>query len=349
MKRNLFLIALLISGTILFGQSQRLVLIEEFTQASCPPCAERNPAFNKLLFANPTKVSFIKYQTSWPGKDPMNAQNKAEIAVRASYTHADKVGVPFAINDGLSVKGGTFPEGDPEGLTQAKINAEYAVPSSFDMKLQYLFNAAKDSIFITCKITCTKEITLTTPKLHVAMIEKNITFATAPGTNGEKVFEHVMRKMYPNADGTALVTQWVLGKTETFTFKAAIPTYIYKKEEIAMIAWIQDDQDQNVKQSAYSPITDPSTGIQEESATVRLNTYPNPSSSLVNISFESVNFTNYALKITNAIGQVVYEESLLNFKGLYSRELDLLKYGKGIYIVSIGNSSTEQVQKVVIY
>src|SRR5258706_16343823 len=61
--------------TLSYGQSQRLVLCEEFTQASCPPCAAQNPAYNTLLNANPTKVVAIKHQTSWPGVDPMNAQN----------------------------------------------------------------------------------------------------------------------------------------------------------------------------------------------------------------------------------------------------------------------------------
>ena len=68
-----------------FAQSQRLVVFEQFTQASCPPCATANPPLNVMLNANSTKVVSIKYQTSWPGVDPMNAQNPTEVADRVTY------------------------------------------------------------------------------------------------------------------------------------------------------------------------------------------------------------------------------------------------------------------------
>ncbi len=349
MKRKFLPVAFLLSSAALFGQSQRMVLVEEFTQASCPPCASANPPFNKLLFANTTKVNFIKYQTSWPGTDPMNKQNPTDVAKRAAYTKADKVGVPYAVQDGAVIAGGSY-SGAPGGLTQAKIDAEYKIPSSFDMKLYHWFNAANDSVFIRCIVKGTEAITMTTPKLQVALIEKTISFTSAPGTNGEKVFEHVMRKMYPDYNGTVLATSWTNGQTQTFDFKAAIPSYIYKKTELATIAWIQDDQGQNVKQSAYSPVANiPNAIINEESLAINLNTYPNPSNGLMNLSFESLANSDYSIKVSNAIGQIVYEESLLNFKGSYSKELDIKKYGKGVYILSVTNSKIEQVQKLVVY
>ncbi|MBK8450842.1 MAG: hypothetical protein IPL42_12815 [Saprospiraceae bacterium] len=44
MKQNLlFSILFFCLGTMLIGQSQRKVLIEHFTQASCGPCASINP------------------------------------------------------------------------------------------------------------------------------------------------------------------------------------------------------------------------------------------------------------------------------------------------------------------
>ena len=161
MKRKFLPIALaLVSSASLFGQSQRMVFVEEFTQASCGPCASANPAFTKLLMDNASKVNFLKYQTSWPGTDPMNKQNPTDVKTRVTYTGADKVGVPYAVQDGAVVKGGGY-DGAPAGLTKAKIDAEYAIASPFSMKLDYWFNKANDSIFIKCKITCTQAATMT--------------------------------------------------------------------------------------------------------------------------------------------------------------------------------------------
>ncbi|MGB3084177.1 MAG: hypothetical protein WBB21_05640, partial [Saprospiraceae bacterium] len=69
------------------AQAPRRVLVEEFTQASCPPCAVYNPGFHKIIFTpgNETKVSLLCYQTSWPGSDPMNAQNPTDVANRVTY------------------------------------------------------------------------------------------------------------------------------------------------------------------------------------------------------------------------------------------------------------------------
>jgi len=82
---SIALLALLTIRQFSFAQAQRLVLVEEFTQASCPPCASQNPGFNDLIDANPDKIRSIKYQESWPGVDPMNAQNPTQVATRTSY------------------------------------------------------------------------------------------------------------------------------------------------------------------------------------------------------------------------------------------------------------------------
>ena len=327
-----------------------MILVEEYTQASCGPCASANPTLNKLLFANENKVNFIKYQTNWPGTDPMNKQNGPDVDARAKYSQASSTGVPYITHDGyVYPKDADGYKGYPGHLTQAKIDAEYKIPSPFTMTLYHWFNGANDSVFIRCIVTCSDAVTMTTPKLQVALMEKTITFTKAPGSNGEKVFEHVMRKMYPSATGTVLVGSWTKGKTQTFDFKAAIPSYIYDKKQLATIAWIQDDTGQNIKQSAYNTVANYPTGIDAAITTLNLSAYPNPSDGLVKLNFESLNSSDYSVKITNAIGQVVYEEALSNFKGTYSKDLDLKKYGAGVYLLSVGSSKTQQIEKLIIY
>jgi len=349
MKKSLLLVsALLMGGSAVWGQSQRLVLVEEFTQASCGPCASANPALQALLNSNVTKATSIKYQTSWPGTDPMNAQNKPDVQTRVTYTGAGSVGVPYAVMDGAVVTGGGY-NGAPGGLTQTKINTEYAIASPFTMQLMHWFNAANDSIFIQCKITCTQNVTMTTPKFQVAMIEKTISFTTAPGSNGEKKFYNVMRKMYPNASGTALATTWTNGQTQTLNFKDKIPTYIYQKSEIATVAWIQDDGNKNIKQAAYNPAANTTTGINNVVVENSLSVYPNPSRGEFTTSFEAAKTDNYTVKITNTLGQVVYQEELANFAGTYSKKMDIGSYGEGVYLLVISNGQNENVKKVITY
>lgn len=244
MKKITTLLSLALMAGLSFGQSQRLTLLEEFTQASCGPCASQNPALNTLLNNNTSKVISIKYQTSWPGVDPMNAQTQAEVGPRVSYYGV--TAVPNIRYDG------NVTTGAPSALTQTIINNEYAVTSPFTINLSHSYNANYDSIFISAVITCTQNITMTTPRFRCAMVEQVITFTTPPGSNGETVFYSVMRKMYPNATGTTLATAWTVGQTQTITFSAPIPTYIYDFNQIGVVAFIQDDVNRNVKQAAYS-------------------------------------------------------------------------------------------------
>ena len=330
MKKILLTVSVAISTGVLFAQSQRLVLVEEATQASCGPCASVNPSFNSLLVTNASKVASIKYQSWWPGTDPMNTQNPTEIKTRIQYYGIDSYGVPDGVIDGKDVQ-------YPGNITQSTINTAYAVPSHFDMKLYHWFNAANDSIFIMCNVTCTQANTMTTPKLQVAMIEKTITFTSAPGTNGEKVFEHVMTKMYPDGNGSTIATAWTLGQTQTYTFKGKIPTYIYKKSEIATVAWIQDNSNKNVKQAAYNSVLLNPTGFKDIISNNSLNISPNPNAGLFTANFFTQTNDNYTVKITNTLGQIVYEEALNNFNGSYSKQIDISNFGKGIYVISVHN------------
>ncbi|MDF2435947.1 MAG: hypothetical protein K0Q95_323 [Bacteroidota bacterium] len=246
MKKSTLLAGMLALGSFAFGQSQRLVLEEEFTQASCGPCASQNPAFNTLLANNTAKTVSIKYQTNWPGVDPMNTQTQAEVGPRVTYYSVS--GVPDVRQDGVTIGSGA-----PSAITQTVINNEYAVTSPFTINLSHNFSSDYDSIFITCVITASQAFTATGAlKAHIVMVERTISFTSAPGTNGETEFYNVMRKMYPNASGTTIGGTWTAGQTQTITFARPVPSYIYRKAEIGIVGFIQDDGNKSVKQAAFS-------------------------------------------------------------------------------------------------
>ena len=252
MKKNLLIIVFLASAGIGLAQSQRTVLAEEFSQASCSSCATQNPAFNTLLNANISKVVSIKYQASWPGFDPMNTQDPTDVASRISYYSV--LGIPYSPLDGVP-QTGLSSTGEPANYTQAKIDTEFAVPSPFTMNISHTFSADYDSIFVTCVITASQAYTSSgTLKAQIAMVEETIHFNSPPGTNGETDFYNVCRKMYPSATGTTLPGTWTSGQTQTITFGAPVPSYIYSKGQIKMVAFIQSDGDKQVQQAGQDTI-----------------------------------------------------------------------------------------------
>lgn len=249
MKRLL----LFASGVALYftagAQVQRMVMAEAFSNASCGPCAQQNPGYSALLASNTSKVVAIKYQTNWPGVDPMNAQTQSEVDPRVSFYGVN--GVPWGVIDGTPFAGSSY-SGAVANLDQAEINARYAVGSPFSLSISHSFSSDMDSIFIQVIIGCPAGHTGNTLKLQVAMIEKTITFSSPPGSNGEKVFHNVMRKMYPNPNGTSLATTWIAGDSQTLNFAGPIPSYIYDYTQIGVIAFIQENTTKEVHQAGIS-------------------------------------------------------------------------------------------------
>jgi hypothetical protein len=242
MKKKLFLaFSVLVSASAAVAQ-QRLILAESFSQASCGPCAAANPAFEALLNANSSKIIAIKYQVSWPGVDPMNAQNPTEIASRSNFYNVS--GVPDRAMDGTMT--------DPN---QSNIDARYAVPSPVNMTLSHVINPGFTTANVALTITAPSIWAPSNTVVHLAMVETVINFATAPGSNGETEFHNVMRKMYPGSTGTAVVASnfATAGGSQTFTFtNLAIPSYIYKLEKVAFIAWVQNTSTKEIYQAGMS-------------------------------------------------------------------------------------------------
>jgi len=77
--------------------------------------------------------------------------------------------------------------------------------------------------------------------------------------------------------------------------------------------------------------------------------FPNPNNGNFTLSFTVAAKANYQLGISNALGQLVYEQRLSDFSGTYNQPVDLTKYGKGIYLISLGNAKGETVKRVVVY
>ncbi|MFY9310612.1 MAG: T9SS type A sorting domain-containing protein [Bacteroidia bacterium] len=85
-----------------------------------------------------------------------------------------------------------------------------------------------------------------------------------------------------------------------------------------------------------------------------LNVFPNPGSSLITISFSS-NKTDekYEYHISNALGQTIYSDSIAQFSGTYSRQLNLSAFPKGNYYITLYSNSNrnkivKEVKKIVL-
>lgn len=250
----LFFAAFLFSAHIASAQSQRLVLIEEGTNASCGPCATQNPGFYDLLDSVDDKVVGLTYQWWYPGFDPMYEHNPVEVDYRFE-TYYGQNGVPTAMIDG-DVPDGSTPgfngqwyAGAPGGYSATMINNRYAVPSPFDIEINYTLTPS--NIEATVTVTCTQAISESNLKLRVAVIEKLIMFDTPPGSTNQVEFHNVLKKFIGGTSGFDLQNSWVPGDSQSFT-GSWTHANVYEFDELAVVAFVQNDSGKEVLQASMN-------------------------------------------------------------------------------------------------
>lgn len=76
---------------------------------------------------------------------------------------------------------------------------------------------------------------------------------------------------------------------------------------------------------------------------------PNPSSGIFNFSLESLVVSDFNIEIKNMLGAIVYTEKLSGIDGVFSKNIDISMFGKGIYTMSVNDYKTETTKKIVVY
>ncbi len=241
----LFLITLFFTG-FSFAQSQRMVLAEELTSATCPPCASQNPAFNALLQANTDIITSIKYQMNWPvaNGDPMYLHNPVDNNARRSYYGVNSI--PWVAIDG------DYYQGQPANVSQTLINNAADVSSPFNIQVQHYVTPDEDSIYLTTLIEATSDISGNLVA-HNVIVEKEIHFSSPPGTTNEKDFFNVMKKMLPTASGTSLPSSMLSGDYIIMQYAWELAN-VYDNNELAAVVFVQNSTSKEVHQAGNSGI-----------------------------------------------------------------------------------------------
>jgi hypothetical protein len=301
----------------------RRPLIEEFTNASCMPCGQQNPNFDALISPNlqSSAVSLIKYQCAWPGVDPMNAYNPPDVKDRVMYYGVS--GIPHAFVNGKAATAKAvcnWVEGAPACLDQTDINTATALSSIFDVGTK--LSAYGPIVSFTTSILCLNDFTGGDFILRNVIAESEITYTSAPGTNGETNFMHPLRKMIPNTNGFVLPSmtagQMIIQTYSTTIFSPA------NTNSLISVSFIQDDRTQEVLQSSQSNFFS-TIGINEyKTNDLNVFIFPNPTSGEFTIQYSDQK--PYELFIYNSLGSLIKKSQLSG-----NDRVSLSEFESGVY------------------
>lgn len=276
MKKILLSISLLI-GMAVNAQTPRMSLYEEFTGETCPPCASTNPGLNAILLSptNATKVIPIKWQVPIPSA-PSNTwslyqTNKTEINWRyrsvagggygyisqntaATATSSGINSAPQGVMDGQHAWVFGAASDHPANITNAVIATAQSYTSAFSVDMRHEWNSTKTAITVTVNITASANFNAVGPLIfRCVMVERLIQFSVQSGTNGEKKFEDVAIRSYPDIqNGTPMNSNWLSGQTQTIVLTCVPPTYTRRLDQISFVGFIQDDGNRKVAQATRS-------------------------------------------------------------------------------------------------
>jgi|WetSurMetagenome_2_1015567.scaffolds.fasta_scaffold17803_3 hypothetical protein len=188
--------------SIFFPGTKRKVTFEAFTATTCGPCASQNPSLDAFISARFDSIVPIKYHVWWPSAgDPMNLANPTQIQTRTSTYYAVSA-VPTLIVDGIWVQVSGY-------TTLQNLLNPYNSRISKGSPLSINVVDSKitgDSIKTNITVNVISPLPSGNYKLRVESISRRITYATAPGSNGETDFKDVFRFAYPDINGTTVPT-----------------------------------------------------------------------------------------------------------------------------------------------
>jgi len=207
---------------------------EEFTSSTCPPCATFNAQFNPWTASHADQITLVKYQMNWP--DPGDIYYTEEGGVRRNYYGVSFVPWPQC--------NGAFVDYNI-GAVQAAFNEAILQPGIAKIASSHTL----DGTVITVNANILPFADFTNFRAHIIVVE-NVTTGNV-STNGETEFHHVMMKMIPDADGTALD----LNDRESVTLTETVDlagTNIEEFNDLSVVVLFQDYATKEIFQSEYS-------------------------------------------------------------------------------------------------
>jgi hypothetical protein len=318
----------------------RTVLMEEFTNASCPPCADQNPAYDALIQANmiDAKVCALKYHVAWPGFDPMYDQYPVDAEERVAYYGV--YGVPFAVTDGQIRTGTpTCYIGAPLCIDQDYIDSLQAVPAIFDIAIGSALDASNYSI--NAKVTAKTDIPENSFTVHVVVLEDLIDYGYSPGTNGEESFSQVVRKMLPTSDGTPLGTL-LNGQSLSLYYTTPVESY-YNPDALRVLVFLQNESGKKIYQSQVTASAI-ATGVATVSSLLtQVTILPNPVTDQLSIHMPPTS-GKAIFTLFSSVGQEVIREEIT---GETDRIVNVIALPAGIYFAHIKCGDQLTVRKIV--
>lgn len=330
----------------------RRFLAEKFTSSTCPPCASWNQNVYNTALANynkPGEPIIVNYQVPIPSAgDP---SHNPDSDMRRSYYGVNSA--PTMVANGMTVDYSNAPGGTwaDAATYYSQIEQEGAAQPAFVSvggTATYDRQAGSSTADVSASATVNSNLDLSQGNyaLQIVVAQKYYTYNAA--SNGDVNYKHVMRKMLPSPNGTALnVTAG--GSTtvnENYTFNiggvtgGAAGNFNLWNDDIEVVFIVEDRDNNMVMNADIANLT--YVGL-EETDLVKASIFPNPANDVLNIQLDEEQELN--VKIFDLSGKVVLAKE---YGQSFGEQINTSNLQAGMYIVQVVVDGKMASQRIAI-
>lgn len=248
MRKSLLLFASVLtlsplSAVTASAQDYHPILIEEFTNDGCNPCAKYSPILDKFINERLGDVIAVKYHVGFPDyNDPIFLSQQSDIDSR--MTHYNITAAPTNVVNGRTV-GNVMTSAWLEEAT----NAYRIINPHYDLDAYYKKDGNKLTVHTTVRPDT--DACGDTLRLFVAVLEEHVDYDSAL-PNGETELNYTCRKLLTGGEGCALPSEMLKGQDYKNTFEWEIENFKDEKE-LSVVAWIEGTGSQFTHATYYIP------------------------------------------------------------------------------------------------
>ncbi len=330
----------------------RNTLLETYTSSSCPPCKPGNEKIASVLNGVNVQPLQVKFQQDFPGTgDPYCT---AETVARRGYYSINAIPDTRIDGDFLAL--------NPNGLVAKNVTDAQNRAGLVNYDTKYKISADSQSITVFGTWSPTVDMMLGNV-FHFAISEKQTNKNKT--SNGETVFYHVVKKMYPSLEGTN-VDDISAGDVVSFEFTYTFPGKyrlpangqaanvinlatehsVENFNNLEVVMWIENTRDQYILNSGLAQFT---TASNEISSIQKFVVYPNPSNEFANVSINLNEALNGQLIVTDMAGRELWSAAQTLSAGNNTIELPIVSsLAAGTYNVTFKSGYKVASQELIV-
>jgi hypothetical protein len=312
-------------------------LLEHFTNSSSPTANSENDYINNFSGVVGGEAVQMQYHTSFPGADPMNADNTADPSARALFYGVSQV--PRTALDGTMRNEAQFSTwGEPVYKRRVLLQSPFNINVTFPNNPAELLN-------ISAEITAVSPVD-SSLIVHVAVVEKEIPGSAFSGVNlGSLTFRNVVKRMLPDAAGTRVSQVWQQG-TRVVVNQSWNPVNVYDKDKLGVVVFVQNEGNKSVYQAYYGDVTTRPSGVTSLPTNLVQSfiLYPNPTKDKIAVGFEGITIADdYQIHIYDQLGRLCKDGVLK--AGNQGVVVDVNSLADGMYVLKIQNDKGEMLTR----